>query len=59
AGNFERAHKAGVRIAYGTDSGISPHGTNAEEAVRHIAVATTALAAALAAEDQSDEERGE
>ncbi|MEM6514281.1 MAG: amidohydrolase family protein [Pseudomonadota bacterium] len=33
AGNFERAHKAGVRIAYGTDSGISPHGTNAEEAV--------------------------
>ncbi len=33
AGSFERAHKAGVKIAYGTDSGISPHGTNAEEAV--------------------------
>ena len=33
AGNFEKAHKAGVRIAFGTDSGISPHGTNAEEAV--------------------------
>jgi imidazolonepropionase-like amidohydrolase len=33
AGNFERAHKAGVRVAYGTDSGISAHGTNAEEAV--------------------------
>jgi imidazolonepropionase-like amidohydrolase len=33
AGNFEKAHKAGVNIAYGTDSGISPHGTNAEEAV--------------------------
>jgi imidazolonepropionase-like amidohydrolase len=33
AGNFEKAHKAGVRVAYGTDSGISPHGTNAEEAV--------------------------
>ena len=33
AGNFARAHKAGVNIAYGTDSGISPHGTNAEEAV--------------------------
>ena len=33
AGNFEKAHKAGVKIAYGTDSGISPHGTNAEEAV--------------------------
>ncbi len=33
AGSFERAHKAGVNIAYGTDSGISRHGTNAEEAV--------------------------
>jgi len=33
AGNFEKAHKAGVNVAYGTDSGISPHGTNAEEAV--------------------------
>ena len=33
AGSFERAHKAGVKVAYGTDSGISPHGTNAEEAV--------------------------
>ena len=33
AGNFEKAHKAGVRVAYGTDSGISPHGTNAEEAL--------------------------
>lgn len=33
AGNFEKAHKAGVNIAFGTDSGISKHGTNAEEAV--------------------------
>jgi imidazolonepropionase-like amidohydrolase len=33
AGSFEKAHKAGVNIAYGTDSGISPHGRNAEEAV--------------------------
>jgi imidazolonepropionase-like amidohydrolase len=32
-GNFRRAWEAGVNIAYGTDSGISPHGTNAEEAV--------------------------
>ena len=32
-GNFEKSHKAGVKIAYGTDSGISKHGTNAEEAV--------------------------
>jgi len=33
AGNFEKAHKAGVNVAYGTDSGISAHGTNAQEAV--------------------------
>ncbi len=33
AGSFRRAHEAGVRIAYGTDSGVSRHGTNAEEAL--------------------------
>lgn len=26
-----RAHEAGVKIAYGTDSGVSPHGDNARE----------------------------
>ncbi|MGH1371314.1 MAG: amidohydrolase family protein [Cellvibrionaceae bacterium] len=31
--NFERAHKAGVKIAFGTDSGVSAHGINAQEAV--------------------------
>lgn len=33
AGSFEKAHAAGVNIAYGTDSGVSAHGINAEEAV--------------------------
>ena len=33
AGSFAKAVAAGVNIAYGTDSGISPHGTNAQEAV--------------------------
>ena len=28
---FERAHKAGVKIAFGTDSGVSAHGDNAIE----------------------------
>ena len=32
-GNLSRAYKAGVKIAYGTDSGVSKHGTNAYEAV--------------------------
>jgi len=30
---FERAVKAGVPIAFGTDAGVSPHGENAEEFV--------------------------
>lgn len=28
---FEKAYKAGVKIAFGTDSGVSPHGENARE----------------------------
>jgi imidazolonepropionase-like amidohydrolase len=32
-GNFAKAHKAGVKIAFGTDSGVSKHGINAQEAV--------------------------
>lgn len=28
---FARAHKAGVKIAFGTDSGVSAHGDNAQE----------------------------
>ncbi|GLX81984.1 metal-dependent hydrolase family protein [Thalassotalea eurytherma] len=31
--NFKRSYEAGVKIAYGTDSGVSKHGTNAREAV--------------------------
>jgi imidazolonepropionase-like amidohydrolase len=30
-GTFARAYKAGVPIAFGTDSGVSPHGNNARE----------------------------
>jgi imidazolonepropionase-like amidohydrolase len=32
-GNFYKSYEGGVNIAYGTDSGVSKHGTNAEEAV--------------------------
>jgi imidazolonepropionase-like amidohydrolase len=31
--NFKRSYQAGVKIAYGTDSGVSKHGNNAKEAV--------------------------
>ncbi|TXH75171.1 MAG: amidohydrolase family protein [Lysobacteraceae bacterium] len=29
--NFRRAHKAGVKMVYGTDAGIYPHGDNARQ----------------------------
>lgn len=32
-GNFAKAYAAGVNIAFGTDSGVSKHGINAQEAV--------------------------
>ena len=31
--NFKRSYKSGVKIAYGTDSGVSKHGDNGKEAV--------------------------
>lgn len=31
--NFKRAYQSGVKIAYGTDSGVSKHGGNGKEAV--------------------------
>jgi imidazolonepropionase-like amidohydrolase len=31
--NFKSAYRGGVKIAYGTDSGVSSHGTNGKEAV--------------------------
>ncbi|QOL24743.1 amidohydrolase family protein [Thalassotalea sp. LPB0316] len=31
--NFKRSYQAGVKIAFGTDSGVSKHGINAREAV--------------------------
>jgi imidazolonepropionase-like amidohydrolase len=33
AQGFARAYKAGVKIAFGTDTGVSPHGDNAKEFV--------------------------
>jgi imidazolonepropionase-like amidohydrolase len=49
AGNFAKAHKAGVNVAYGTDSGISPHGTNAQEAVLMVAAGMTEMEVIIAA----------
>lgn len=39
--NFKSAYKAGVKIAYGTDSGVSKHGLNATEAQLMFAAGMT------------------
>ncbi len=49
AGNFAKAYAAGVNIAYGTDSGVSPHGTNAEEAVLMVEAGMTEMEVLVAA----------
>lgn len=49
AGNFAKAHEAGVNIAYGTDSGISAHGTNAQEAVLMVEAGMTEMEVIVAA----------
>ena len=49
AGNFAKAHAAGVNIAYGTDSGVSPHGTNAEEALLMAEAGMTGMEVLVAA----------
>ncbi|NNC77594.1 MAG: amidohydrolase family protein [Woeseiaceae bacterium] len=49
AGSFEKAHKAGVNVAYGTDSGVSPHGTNAEEAVLMVEAGMSPMAVLVSA----------
>lgn len=43
-GNFGRAYKAGVKVAFGTDSGVSPHGQNAYEAVLMVEAGMPAMA---------------
>ncbi|RPI56533.1 MAG: amidohydrolase family protein [Acidobacteria bacterium] len=46
---FARAHKAGVRIAFGTDSGVSAHGDNAREFGYMVQAGMPPLAAIRAA----------
>ena len=42
---FEKCVRAGVRIAYGTDSGIYPHGLNARQLAYHVRHGQTPLEA--------------
>ena len=42
------AHEMGVRIALGTDSGVSPHGHNAREFLEYVAIGMTPMEALMA-----------
>lgn len=56
--NFTRAYKAGVNIAFGTDTGVSAHGDNAQEAVLMVQAGMTPAqviySATVAAADLAD-----
>jgi imidazolonepropionase-like amidohydrolase len=43
--NFAKAVEAGVRIAFGTDSGIYPHGMNAKNLAFHVRFGQTPMEA--------------
>ncbi|MFQ5515335.1 MAG: amidohydrolase family protein [Myxococcota bacterium] len=47
--SFSRALAAGVRIAFGTDSGVSPHGENAREFAQLVAAGMREMDAIVAA----------
>jgi len=42
------AHSMGVKIALGTDSGVSPHGENANEFIEYVAVGMTEMESLMA-----------
>jgi imidazolonepropionase-like amidohydrolase len=48
-GTFAKAYKAGVKIAFGTDSAVSPHGDNAKEFAYMVEAGMPALEAVRAA----------
>lgn len=47
--NFYRAYKAGVKIAFGTDAGVYPHGNNAKEFALMVQAGMPAIDAILSA----------
>jgi imidazolonepropionase-like amidohydrolase len=47
--NFKKAHEAGVRMAFGTDAGIFPHGDNARQFAYMVRYGMTPIEAIQAA----------
>lgn len=53
--SFRRAVAAGIRIAMGTDSGVGPHGSNAEELERMVEGGLTPMQAIVASTKTASE----
>lgn len=53
--NFQRAVKAGVKIAMGTDAGLAPHGQNAEELSWMVRNGMTSMEAIVSATSRAAE----
>ena len=47
--NLGDAYRAGVKIAFGTDQGVAPHGTNAKEFALMVKAGMTPMDAIIAA----------
>ncbi len=47
--NFRRAHEAGVKMSFGTDAGVYPHGDNAKQLSRMVQFGMTSAEALRAA----------
>jgi imidazolonepropionase-like amidohydrolase len=47
--NFRKAHEAGVRMAFGTDAGVYPHGTNGKQFAYMVEYGMTPMEAIQAA----------
>lgn len=47
--NFQKAHRAGVKMAFGTDAGVYPHGDNARQFSRMVQFGMTPIEAIRAA----------
>ncbi|MEE8463769.1 MAG: amidohydrolase family protein [Gammaproteobacteria bacterium] len=56
---FARAYKKGVTIAFGTDSGVGPHGSNAREFVYMVEAGMPAMEAIMSATSVAAELLGE
>ncbi len=52
---FRVALEAGVRVAFGTDMGVGPHGRNAEELELMVAAGMTPMQAVVAATKRASE----